>query len=361
MKPILTTERYALARLAARKPLLPFPFVRPSRHRAWRRELIAALWREFGELPERIPASPQVLERRDFPAYRREKILLRTERFMWMPVWVLVPKRSHLAGPDGRLPALLAAHGHGFGKDPLVGETRGRRAWAKSIRDLNYDYARQAVLRGYVVIAPDWRTFGERADSDEWVRRPTRDGCDVASHAVQYFGARLLGLNVWDGLRAIDYLAGRREVDPTRIGALGLSFGGTMTTYLAALDPRIRAACVSGYVSTLANAMGRRRANFCGSQAMPGLARYGDIPDVALLIAPRPLCLEIGRREEVFETQDMMKAARYVRRGYRAIGAGDQLVVDSFPGRHEWSGRLAWDWFDRVLGHPLGKKPAART
>ncbi|MBI4027442.1 MAG: acetylxylan esterase [Verrucomicrobia bacterium] len=352
MKRIFTIYDYCLARLKARKPLLPFPFSRPKEHPTWRRKLRTALWREFGEMPQRVPLNARVLERKNFDHYVREKIVFQTERWMWAPAWVLIPKESPLRSKSGKLPALVAAHGHGHGKDPLVGETHGDQAIMDSIKQLNYSYALQAVKRGYFVIVPDWRTFGERSDPDDWVRRTYRDGCDVANNAVQYFGVHLLGLDVWDGMRAIDYLEGRSEVDAKRIGCLGLSFGGTMTTYLTAFDLRIKAACISGYVSTLDNAFGHRRGNFCGSQAMPGLARYGDIPDVALLAAPRPLCIEIGLKENCFYAPDMQKAARYVARGYKAIGAQDRLVIDAFPGKHEFSGRKAWPLFERWLGNP---------
>ena len=348
MKPIFTIEQYCLARLKSRKPLLPFPFSAPKNHPAWRRKFRAALWREFGEMPRKVPLRPRVIERKDMGEYIREKVILQTERFMSMPAWVLIPKKSTLRAKNGRLPAILAAHGHGFGKDPIVGETQGNPDIAKQLEHLNYDYAREAALRGYFVIAPDWREFGERADRQEWIRAG-RDRCNVAGLAVEYFGVHLLGLDVWDGMRGIDYLQSRSEVDPKRIGCLGLSFGGTMTTYLTAFDDRIRVACISGYVSTLGNAIGPRLGNFCGSQAMPGLLKYGDIPDVVLLAAPRPLCIEIGLREDCFQASDMLKAARYVQRGYKAIKAADRVIVDAFEGKHQWSGRKSWDWFERWL------------
>jgi hypothetical protein len=349
MKPIYTIEQYCLARYRTRTPALPFPMRDPRRHGQWRRQFTAAIWRELGERPDRVPPRPRVVERKDCGDYIREKVVLQTERFMWMPVWVLVPRHSALRGKNGKLPAILAAPGHGFGMDSIIGETRGQRDRAREIKQLNYDYGRQAARRGYVVLCPEWRVFGERADRSDWVRSSYRDKCDVAQVAVEYFGVHLLGLDIWDGMRALDYLQSRPEVDPNRIGCLGLSFGGTMTTYLTALDNRIKAACISGYVSTLGNALGPRNANFCGSQAMPGLLKYGDIPDVVLLAAPRPLCIEIGLQEDCFQASDMLRAARYVRRGYRALGAHDRLIVDTFPGKHQWSGRKAWDWFARWL------------
>jgi hypothetical protein len=348
MKPILTIEQYCLARLKARKPSLPFPFTNPKAHPVWRRKFLAALRRELGTMPERVPLRPRVVERKDMGEYVREKVIVQTDRFMWMPAWMLIPKRSALRSRNGKLPGIVAAHGHGFGKDPIAGETHARPDILKQIQQLNYDYGCQAVSRGYAVIVPDWRVFGERSDRIEWVRS-YRDRCNVANLAVEYFGMHILGLNVWDGMRAIDYLQSRPEVDGRRIGCLGLSYGGTMTTYLTAFDPRIKVACISGYVSTLENAMGLRLANFCGAQVMPGLAKYGDIPDVVLLAAPRPLCIEIGLQEDCFYAPDMLKAARYVQRGYKTIGAGERVIVDAFDGKHQWSGRKAWDWFARWL------------
>lgn len=348
VKRILTIEQYCLARLRTRKPRLQFPFAKPKTHLVWRRKLVSSLWKELGDIPQKVPLRPVIAKRKDMGSYIREKIFLQTERFMSMPAWVLIPKHSKLKSKHGRIPAILAAHGHGFGKDPIIGESHRRRDIARQRRQLNYDYGLEAVRRGYFVIVPDWRVFGERTERSQWVR-PGRDACNVAALAVEYFGMHLLGLDIWDGMRAVDYLQSRREVDPARIGCLGLSFGGTMTTYLTALDKRIKVACISGYVSTLGNAIGMRDGNFCGSQAMPGLLKYGDIPDVVLLAAPRPLCIEIGLQENCFHAPDMIKAARYVQRGYRAIGAGDRLIVDTFPGKHQWSGRKAWPWFERWL------------
>jgi hypothetical protein len=90
---------------------------------------------------------------------------------------------------------------------------------------------------------------------------------------------------------------------------VGKSYGGTMTTYTAALDDRIKAACVSGYLSTLDDAMSRRGlGNYCGAQYLPGLLEWGDIPDVVGLIAPRPLLIEAGERDTCFVFPDTTKA-----------------------------------------------------
>jgi dienelactone hydrolase len=147
-------------------------------------------------------------------------------------------------------------------------------------------------------------------------------------------------------------------VDPERLGVGGLSFGGTMTTYLAALEPRLKVACISGYVSTVkGDAITMRgKGNFCGSQYMPGLLTIGDIPDVAGLIAPKPLCVEMGEQDQCFVIEDAKAAFAHVERIYAAAGASDRLIADVFPGGHEWSGRKSFAWF----AHWLSMEPEAQ-
>jgi dienelactone hydrolase len=176
----------------------------------------------------------------------------------------------------------------------------------------------------------------------------------VLSLAYGYVGYQLLALDLWDAMRGIDYLQGRPEVDPERIGCLGLSFGGTMTTYLSALDERIKAAAIVCYLSTVReDALTMRgRGNFCGSQFLRELLTFGDISTVAGLIAPRPLLAEIGEQDDCFVLDDALRCYAEVAQVYAAAGAGDRLRRDVFPGPHAFSGRLAFDCFAHWLGAP---------
>ena len=309
--------------------------------RKWRRKFRARLVRNLGKMPERVPLRAETLSREDMGTFVREKVVYDTEACASVPAYVLIPKGLKRGE---KCPGVLAAHGHGIGKNPLVGLDGDE----KPHEDYQKVLGIQLVERGYVVVAPDWRGFGERMSPVDWVR-PTRDKCNVNSMAEGYRGFYFLALQIWDGFRTLDYLQSRKEVDGKRLGCLGVSYGGTMTTYLAALDRRIRVACVSGYLSTLRHGAMQGRANFCGAQYMPGLAAIGDIPDVIGLIAPRPLVVEMGEKDPGFAISDAERAYRHISKIYRVAGVRDALVKDRFDGQHEFSGKKSLAWFDKWL------------
>ena len=147
-----------------------------------------------------------------------------------------------------------------------------------NIAEHNYDYGAQMARAGFLTICPDLRVFGERRDGLDPF--PGRDPCNVNFVKGALLGIYTLTLNIWDMKCCIDYLETRPEVDPGRIGMMGLSQGGTMTTFTSAVEPRIKAADISGYVNPW-DGFGIQRANFCGSQIVPEVHRYFDTDDIA--------------------------------------------------------------------------------
>ncbi len=161
-------------------------------------------------------------------------------------------------------------------------------------------------------------------------------------------GMTVLGMDVHDGMCALDYLCGQPFVDADRIGVMGLSFGGTMTTWMGIVDERIKAADIICYSDRFA-AFGIRDGNFCGSQIAPGLYELCDLPDLHGLIAPRPLLVEIGAYDDCFLLGTAMDCFREVEKIYAAAGAAEKLQLDLFEGGHAWSGRKSIDFFTRHL------------
>jgi dienelactone hydrolase len=243
--------------------------------------------------------------------------------------------------------AILCSHGHGpFGKDPVAG-VRSSAQHVAQIEQHNYNYGEQMARAGYLTLSPDLRAFGERRDG--WSQgMPGEAYCNSTFVRGALLGIYPLALNVFDMMRCVDYMQTRPEVDPERIGMMGLSQGGTMTTFAIAAEPRIAAADIMGYVNPWAG-FGIARANFCGSQVLPDIYRYLDTHDIAGLMAPRPLLLEMGIYDNCFYIQDLLKGYAGVKRIYDAAGVGERLWADTFPGPHAFGGRKTEEFFARYL------------
>jgi hypothetical protein len=151
------------------------------------------------------------------------------------------------------------------------------------------------------------------------------------------FGKNLLLLNAWDVKQCLEYLASRDDVAEERIGACGLSYGGTLTLFAAALENRIKAAVVSCYLNSFAE-YALRMSNFCGNQTPTGLLCLGEMEDVGCCIAPRHLMMESGREDGGFPIAAAREAAKPIERVYTALGQADSFQFHEFDGGHMWSG-----------------------
>ncbi len=327
-------DRFLEALDDARGPSLAF---HPGMdHGAWRAALLERLHALLGEAPPAVDPAPEIAASHDYGDYVQHKLMYETIPGVRVPAWLLVP-----ASASARTPAagVLALHGHGEGKDQLVDRGDGANVYR--------GFARRYAQRGHVVLAPDALGFGERAAG--FRRYGNRDGCNVNFLRALLFGVNLMALTIQDDHCGLDVLAARPEVDPQRLGCAGLSFGGTRTMYLAALDERVRAAVVSGYLTTF-RAYALDAGNFCGAQFLPGVYAYADVPDLHGLIAPRPLLIEAGRADRGFPLEASRQAHARLAAIYAAAGAADRLHRDEFDGGHEFHAQASLDFMDRWLG-----------
>jgi len=142
-------------------------------------------------------------------------------------------------------------------------------------------------------------------------------------------------------------LSRQPDVDPKRLGCVGLSYGGRLTMLTSALSSKIRVAVISGALNVMQERILGRYG--CGAQAIPGLLQYGDVPEISSLIAPRPCLWEVGKNDSLMVKDWIEPALQRIRRAYSAYGALDNLQVDSFEGGHRWNGVVAYPLLDRVL------------
>jgi len=324
------------------KPSLAFQEMTKDDFLRWKKKLKNKIRELLGEFPEQAPLNPNLLSTEETERYVREKWLIQSELDCWVPLYLLVPKEK-----KGRKATVLCAHGHGpYGKDPVAGVHFDDANRKSEISLHNYNYAEQMAEAGFVTVAPDWRSFGERIAYQN--PYPGRDICNV--HFLQHLilGRTLLGANIFDGMRVIDFLLTRKEVNPEKIGCMGLSFGGTMATYLALLDDRIKAADIICYATTTEH-YAISRPNFCGSQLVPFLYRYADVPDVIAAIAPKPLLIESGASDTCFWIHSALRAHETIKKAYKVSGEPKNLWIEVFSGEHRFSGGRAFSFFKEFL------------
>jgi dienelactone hydrolase len=312
--------------------------------KAWRRALLPAVKATLGRMPQKVDLKAEIQAEWTEDDIVKQKVIFDVEDAMSAVAYVFRPAES-----SGELPAILACHGHGpFGKEPVMGN-RSSPELRANLEQHNYDYGLAMAKAGYAVIAIDWRGFGQRDDRGKPYRQAGYDPCNMNYLRATLLGETILGMNVHDGMCALDYLCGLEFVDAGRIGAMGLSYGGTMTTWLSICDERIKAADIICYSDVFAD-FAMRDLQFCGAQITPGLYELCDLPDLHGLIAPRPLLVEIGIHDTCFLVDSAMKCYREVEKIYAAAGAADKLELDLFEGGHRWGANKSLDFFAKHLG-----------
>jgi hypothetical protein len=269
----------------------------------WQKQARAKLFELMmgGAKPARPPLDAKILKRIESPtnSYVMEEVSLQSLPDRRVRAWLAVPRN-----PPGKVGAVLALHGHGGTGEQVV---RGEGLYA---------YGRVLAEMGYVIISPD-----------------------IGQHELQHTNWSLMGERTWDALRCLDYLETRPEVDPARLAVAGLSLGGETSMYVAALDERIQAACSSGWLTTVAN----MKNGHCPCFNFPGLEENFDFPDIFACVAPRPIVMEIGEKEQSpggFPVEIARGAFAEIRSAYRVFGAETNVILDAHPGGHVFHGKV---------------------
>ncbi|NUP99432.1 MAG: acetylxylan esterase, partial [Armatimonadetes bacterium] len=296
-------------------------FTTPAQFAAWQAGVRGRLAEYFGPFPERTPLKPRLVQTIDRPAYAIEKIVFESR-----PGYLVT---ANFYRPKGRplpLPGVFFTCGHG-------GEGKGY---------LNYHACCLGlVLKGYAVLAIDPMGQGERQEYFETAVGRGGTPWPVAQHQQLLrpswlVGRTLSGYRVWDGIRAVDYLISRPEVDSTRLAAVGNSGGGQMALLVTAADPRI-AVCAAGHPG-----------GSCENAYLNGYTARDR--ELLALIPPRPCRVIVGRdsgENHADKVNDMQRV-------YQGLGAGEgrgELVLVDGVHNLEQPKRVAvYEWLNRWLG-----------
>ncbi|MFW6291296.1 MAG: alpha/beta hydrolase family protein [Spirochaetota bacterium] len=327
----------------------PHAFRATSREEAgaWQAETRKALAATIGFLDSpRVDPEPTRVEIVDKGDYTREKVVIRTAPHTRMPVYLLRP--AHVEPP---YPVVVAFHGHGYGVKDIVG------LWEDgSERDTPDGYHRDfgvALCRqGFAVAAPEISCFGERQTDfgylDRTLGSPVPSTCENTAALATHLGGSVVGLRARDGLRLVDFLETLDDVDTGRMGAMGISGGGMHTLFSTCLDTRFRAAVISGYFSTFRDSI--LAMHHCPCNFVHGLAAFGEMADLAGLIAPRPLFVEAGDHDPIFPLEAVRRGVEAARGVYHVFRAEEKIEDAVFEGRHRIDGEAAYAFLRRELG-----------
>ena len=312
---------------------------------SWQKKLHSKIVELLGGFPtERTPLKPQVLEVREFPAYRRERFVYQTRPGMMALAYLLTPNQS-----KGPLATVICIPGHGRGVDDLVGiDEQGRDRTDKNAAGYEHDFAIQVVEHGMAAVAIEPLAFGCRRDPVNAKKGLAQKGCDPVAGEALLLGQTLLGWRVWDVMRTIDWIEMRPELDAKRVGCMGPSGGGTATLFSAAMDSRIKAAMVSSYLNTFRDSIFAMA--HCTDNYVPGILNWAEMYDVAGLVAPRALFAESGERDTIFPIAASRASFAKVKAIYEVFGAGDAVEHEVFDGPHSFWGKRGIPFLAKNLG-----------
>ena len=304
-----------------------------SRRKAYLRERMLD---DLGGLPEKTPLNPRVIGVLQRPAYKIEKVIFESQPHFYVTANLYVPTTRHPL-----YPAILFPLGHEPG-----GKTNP--TWQQMLGSL--------ATKGFVALTWDPIGQGERLQIYDEDLRESKVGDSTIEHTVVgtqclLIGDHLARYTIWDGIRALDYLLSRPEVDPKRVGLTGNSGGGTHTAYIGALDDRIQVAAPSCYITSW-----RRMLDTIGpqdaEQSFSSWLRDGlDYSDYLFAFAPKPYLL-LSAIRDFFPIAGARETFAEGGKVYSAIGAKDKLGMFEADDGHGYTKprRLAaYEWFARWL------------
>jgi cephalosporin-C deacetylase-like acetyl esterase len=302
-----------------------------ARRRAYVREQMV---RDLGGFPARTPLNARVVGTLDRDGYKIEKVIFESQPHFYVTGNLYLPKTG--APP---YPGVLFPLGHEDGG-------KSNEAWQQTLGD----FAR----RGYVCFTWDPIGQGERVqlyDTDLEAGKLPESTVEHTNTGIQCLlvGDNLARYTIWDGMRALDYLLSRPEVDSTRIACTGNSGGGTHTAYLSALDDRIKVAMPSCYITSwrrLLESIGPQDAEQC---LPPWIGQGLDHGDFVLAFSPKPYLI-LSAIRDFFSINGARETYQEAQHVYSVMGAPEKVCQSEADNGHGYlqpRREAAYRWLGR--------------
>ncbi|MEZ5366597.1 MAG: alpha/beta hydrolase family protein [Bryobacterales bacterium] len=244
-----------------------------------------------------------------------------------VPAYVIRPERA-----NGPLPAILCLHGSSGSRDSMATDQFGPGDWIRhgdtKPHKRMLGWARELARRGFVALAMTQRGLDSRGPA-----------INTQANLMLVEGRTAMGAVLHEIRQATTYLQRRPDVDPQRIGATGMSFGGITAFYMWIIDDRVTAAApICGGVGSIATFMQLGRPSYHGTYWwVPDMLCKGDQADFAAALAPKPLMLWSPTEDVGMPREGVDRFVEQVRPAYERLGKSDAFVVHQQPGEHSFS------------------------
>ena len=298
----------------------------------------------FGPEPERTPLNPRITGVVERPNYRIENVIFESRPGFPVTANLYIPKQKPFP-----LPAVVGTCGH---------SSNGKAAGAYQ------SFAQGLAKLGYVCLIYDPIGQGERLqyvkdDLTPLLRPGTREHLHAGNQ--QFLVGDFFGMwRAWDGIRALDYLLTRKEVDPKHIGVTGNSGGGTMTTWLCGVEPRWTMAAPSCFVTTFRRNLENELAADTEQCPPRVLAEQLDHDDFIAAMAPQPAIL-LAKERDYFDVRGTNEAYQRLKKLYRLLGHEENISMFVGPTYHGYSQEnreAMYQWFNRATrASSINKEP----
>ncbi len=268
---------------------------------------------------------------------REIKFTFESERGLTVPCYLLIPRKRNENGS----PLILALHGHSTGVHTAMGRTV-YPIDRETISNQQCDFAKQGVKRGYCVLLVEHRGFGERGGTEKGSE------CSLIAMQALMLGRTLLGERVFDTMCALDavcnYFSDIVRFDNTV--CIGYSGGGTVATYLSALDTRISTTVIVSAISTYSKSIGAIK--HCPCNYVPHISEYFDMGEICQLIAPRKLLVVSGKDDPIFPFTGAKEAVDVAKRAYSVFESADNITHIAADGGHRFYPDEVWEYINEI-------------
>lgn len=275
----------------------------------------------LGPFPEKTPLNAKITGRLEKDGYKVENIIYESLPGFYVTASLFIPNNAKYPAP-----AILFCSGHS----------------SEAYRKMSYQLPLlNLVKRGFIVLAIDPIGQGERLQYFDPNKGKSAIGSSTKEHSYSSVQVALIGQSIakyfiWDGIRGIDYLVSRKEVDPSRIGVHGLSGGGTQTAYISAFDERVAASAPACYITSYRRLMESVGVQDGEQNFYHGILYGIDHADFIELRVPKPTLI-MATTKDFFNIQGARETFDEVKKAYEVFGKPDNLEMTEDDFEHGYT------------------------